>query len=195
MIRNYIKIAWRNLKKQTFFTFLNIFELAIGMAGSLLIALYIYDEVSYNAMFPDAEHIYRINADVKFGGKVFSAAEVSDPMAATIKKDIPQVEITTRFRNNHSLLLKKNATDINVKELKTTFVDSTFFDMFGLDLLYGNPKTALKAPNTLILTKTAAEKHFGLNEAIGQSLIVNNSDSYTVTGIIKDLPKNSLFGD
>lgn len=194
MIRNYIKIALRNLKKQPFFTFLNIFGLAIGMAGSLLISLYIYDELSYNNMFPDADRIYRINADVKFGGKVFNSSEVSDPMAAMVKKDIPQVEMTVRFRNKYSLLLKKNTTSLNVKELQTTFVDSTFFDMFGLDLLYGNPKTALKEPNTLILTKTAAEKHFGLHEALGQSLILNNSDSYIITGIINDLPKNSLFG-
>ncbi len=195
MLRNYFKIAWRNLKIEPFFTLLNMFGLAIGMAGSLLIALYIYDELSFNNTFPDAERIYRVNADVKFGGKVFNSAQVSDPVAQTLKKDLPQVELATRFLNNSGLLLKKTATDTNVKALKTTFVDSTFFDMFGVELQYGNPKTALVKANTLVLTKAAAEKHFGIKDALGKSLILDNKTSYLVTGIIEDLPKNSILGD
>ena len=195
MIRNYFKIAWRNLKRQPFFTFLNIFGLTIGMAGSLLIALYIYDELNYDNMFPDAAHIYRINLDIKFGGEINNFAEVSDPVAAVLKSDIPQIGMTTRFRNNHSMLIKKSGTDLNVKELQTTFVDATFFDMFGLDLLYGDVKTALQEPNSLILTKTAAEKHFEIHEAVGKSLILNNDETYVVTGVIDDLPKNSFIRD
>jgi putative ABC transport system permease protein len=193
MIRNYFKIAWRNLKKQPFFTFLNTLGLAIGMAGGLLISLYIYDELSFDTMFADADRIYRINSDIKFGGEATNVAEVSDPMAATIKKDFPQIEITTRFRNRGSMLLRKKDTDLNVKEDNTSNVDDTFFEMFGIDLLYGDEKTALSEPNTLVLTKTAAEKHFGLNGAVGQSLLLNNTDTFIVTGVIDDLPKNSFL--
>jgi len=193
MIRNYFKIAWRNLKKQAFFTFLNTFGLAIGMAGGLLIALYIYDEMSFDKMFADTDRIYRINADIKFGGEASETAEVSDPMAATAKKDYPQLELTTRFRNRGSKLLRQINADQNVKEEHTTYVDNSFFEMFGIDLLYGDPKTALTEPNTLILTKTAAEKHFKINEAIGKSLVLDNNDTYIVTGIIDDLPENSFL--
>lgn len=193
MLKNYFKIAWRNLKKQAFFTFLNTIGLAVGMAGSLLICLYIYDELNHDSMFADADRIHRINLDFKFGGKVGENAEVSAPMAATLEKDVPTVELTTRFRNSYGMLVRADDSEMNVKESKTTFVDPTFFEMFGLDLLQGDVETALNEPNTLILSKTAAEKHFGLNDAIGQTLLLNNTDTYIVTGVIDDLPENSIL--
>jgi len=193
MIKNYFKIAWRSIKNQPFFTFLNVFGLAIGMAGALLISLYIYDELNYDNMFEDADRIHRINVDIKFGGEINNFAEVSDPVAAMLKKDYPQVEMTTRFRNRGSMLIRKNDAVLNVKENSTTNVDATFFDMFGIDLLYGDVKTALNEPNSLILTRTAAEKHFGLEEAVGQSVLLNNTETFVVTGVIDDLPKNSLL--
>ncbi|MCK5441746.1 MAG: ABC transporter permease [Maribacter sp.] len=193
MFKNHIKIAWRSLKKQPFFTFLNTFGLAIGIAGGLLISLYIYDEMSFDKMFKDADRIYRINVDFRFGGSEEGSSEVSEPMAAALQNDYSQIELTTRFRNQGSMLIKKSGADMNVKELRVTYADSTFFKMFGLDLLVGNPKTALEEPNTLVLTRTAAEKHFGLNEALGQSLVLNNTNTYTVTGVIEDFPKNSFL--
>ncbi len=195
MFKNYIKIAWRSLKKQPFFTFLNTFGLAIGMAGGLLISLYIYDELSFDKMFADADRIYRIDADIKFGGAEIEASQTSAPMAGTLLRDFPQVESTVRFRDQGSMLLKKSGTEANTKELRATFADSTFFDFFGIDLLVGDVKTALTQPNTLVLTRTAAEKHFGVQNALGQSLLLNNTDTYTVTGVIEDLPKNSFLRD
>ncbi|WP_337251747.1 ABC transporter permease [Maribacter halichondriae] len=194
MFKNHIKIAWRSLKKQPFFTFLNTFGLAIGMAGGLLISLYIYDELSFDKMFADADRIYRIDTDIKFGGAEIAASEAAPPMAAAMQRDFSQVEMTIRFRDRGSALIRKTGTKNNTKELRVTFVDSTFFDMFGIDLIVGDPKTALTEPNTLVLTKTAAEKHFGIRNAIGQSLLLNNTDTYTVTGVIENLPKNSFKG-
>ena len=195
MFKNYIKIAWRSLKRQPFFTFLNTFGLAIGIAGGILISLYIYDELSYDKMFADADRIYRIDSDIKFGGTEMRAGEAAAPMAAAIQNDFSEVEQTVRFRNNGSLLLRKSGTEENTKELQTTYADPTFFEMFGIDLLVGDPKTALSQPNTLILTKTAAEKHFNITNALGQSLILDNDQTYTVTGVIDDLPKNSFLKD
>ena len=193
MFKNHLKIAWRSLKRQPFFTFLNTFGLSVGMAGGLLISLYIYDEMNFDTMFKDADRIFRIDADVKFGGTASKSAEVSAPMAAAMERDFSQVELTTRFRNLGNMLLRKSSTEENVKEQGATFVDPTFFDMFGLDLLVGDIKTALKEPNTLILTRTAALKHFGLKNALGQSLLLNNTDTYTVTGVIEDMPKRSFL--
>ncbi len=193
MFKNYIKIAWRNLKRQPFFTFLNTFGLAIGMTGGILISLYIHSELNFDTMFKDADRIYRINADIKFGGTEQESAEVSAPMAEAVQKDYPYIELVTRFRNNGSMFLRKNNTSLNVKENGVTYVDSTFFNMFGIDLLYGDSKTALTEPNTLILTKTAAEKHFDISNAVGQTLLLDNEQTYTVTGVIEDMPKNSFI--
>ncbi|UCD61731.1 MAG: ABC transporter permease, partial [Flavobacteriaceae bacterium] len=193
MFKDHIKIAWRSLKKEPFYTFLNTFGLAIGMAGGILIALYINDELSYDKMFTDADRIYRIDTDIKFGGAEIKGTEVSAPMAGAMQNDFPYVETTVRFQNQGSMLIRRSNTDMNTKELNATFVDSTFFEMFDIKLLVGDINTALKQPNTLVLTRTAAEKHFGIRNALGQDLILNNTDTYTVTGVIDDLPKNSFL--
>ncbi|WP_350286668.1 FtsX-like permease family protein [uncultured Croceitalea sp.] len=195
MFKNHLKIAWRSLRKQPFFTFLNVFGLAIGLCGTLLISLYSYEELNHDKMFTDADRIYRINADVKFGGLPEQLGEVSEPMAATLKHDFPEVEMTTRFRNNGSVLIRKADVTTSVKELQTTFADSTFFKLFDLELLVGNTQNALTQPKTMVLTKTAAEKHFGIYNALGQQMVLNNSETYTVTGVIDDLPKNSFLRD
>lgn len=195
MFKNHLKIAWRSLKKQPFFTFLNTFGLAIGMAGALLISLYIHDELSFDKMFADAERIYRIDTDIKFGGAEMRSAEAAAPMAATMQKDFSQVESTVRFRDRGSLLLRKTGTETNTKELRVSFADSTLFRFFGINLLVGDAATALVQPNTMVLTKTAAEKHFGVDQALGQTMLLNNNDTYTVTGVIDDLPKNSFLRD
>lgn len=195
MLFNYIKIAWRNLRAQPFFTLLNTFGLAIGMAGALLMALYIYDELSYDKMFADSDRIYRVNADIKFGGEKVSSSKVTAPMAKTLEIDYPQVELTTRFRQTYSISVRKSDAVSNVKETNTTRVDPSFFEMFGLELLYGNTETALNETNGIVLTKSAALKHFDLDNAIGQTLVIDNADTFVVTGIIDDLPMNSFLRD
>jgi len=195
MFKNYLKIAWRSLKKQAFFTFLNTFGLAIGMAGALMISLYVYDELSYDKMFADADRIYRIDTDIKFGGAETKAAESAPPMAAALKRDYSQVASTVRFRTVGSMYVKKVGGDKSSKESHVTYADSTFLDFFGIDVVSGNPKTALTGTNSLVLTKTAAEKYFGSIDVIGQDLLLDNSDTYTVTGVIADMPKNSYFNE
>src|SRR5690606_21431176 len=115
------------------------------------------------------------------------------PMAQALKNDFTEVELVTRFRTRGSALVRKLNAEANVKEEHTTYVDPTFFEMFGIKLLAGDPNTALKDPKTVVMTKTAAEKHFGITNAVGQSLILNNEETYTVTSFINDLPKNSLL--
>ncbi len=193
MIRNYFKIAWRSLKRQPFFTFLNIFGLTIGIAGSLLIGLYIYDELSFDKMFTDADRIHRVNADIKFGGVTHDMSKVPAPMAQTMLNDCQQVEMVTRIRDEAGVLIKKKNSQNNIKEKHATYVDANFFDMFGVDLLAGQTH-ALKEQNTLVLTKTTALKHFEtIHSAVGQQLIINNNKLYTVTGIVNDFPKNSFL--
>nr|WP_298996279.1 ABC transporter permease [uncultured Allomuricauda sp.] len=195
MFKNHIKIAWRSLKKQTFLTLLNTMGLAIGMAGALLIALFIHDELSFDKMFTDAERIHRINVDVKFGGTESVFAETSAPMGEAMVADFPQVTMTTRFNTLGTTLIRRSDKTQNTKEEYSTFVDDTFFDMFGMDLIKGDTKTALSEPNTLILTESAAQKHFGTLSAVGETMVLNNSTTYTVSGVVQDMPKNSFLRD
>ncbi len=195
MFKNNLKIAWRSLKKQPFFTFLNIFGLAIGMAGGLLLSLYIYDELSYDKMFADSDRIYRVNSDMKFGGKAERLAEVSAPMAEAMLNDIPEVEMVTRFRGIGSIFIRSEEARNNVREASVTYADSTFFTMLGVPLLHGDEQTALVEPNTLVMTKTAAEKHFPIDQAIGKTVVLNDQNTYRVTGVIDDLPTNSFLQD
>ncbi|MEM8927523.1 MAG: ABC transporter permease [Bacteroidota bacterium] len=195
MSKNYLKIAWRSLKKQPFFTFLNTFGLAIGMAGALLISLYISYELSFDGMFADADRIYRLNSDIKFGGEVTSSPEVSAPMAKALMDDLPQVELATRFREIGSVFIKKSDAPNNVKESGPTYAETSMFSMLGIDLIFGDPKTALDQPNTIVLTRSMAEKFFPVDQALGETLEIEVYGTYTVTGVMEDLPKNSFLHD
>jgi len=193
MLKNQLKIAWRSIKKQPFLNSLNTLGLAIGIAGTLLIGLYIHDELSYDTMFTDAERIHRLNVDVKFGGPAREISQVSGLMAEAVLNDIPQVEQTLRFRPWGSISLTKANNKELVLENQTAYADSTMISMLGLNMLYGNPKEALSGPNKLVLTKSAAEKHFTLSNTVGQKMILDEEETYTVTGIVDDLPKNSFL--
>lgn len=195
MLKNQLKIAWRSIKKQPFLNALNTLGLAIGIAGTLLIALYIHDELSYDKMFADADRIHRLNADMKFGGPDRQLSQVSAPMAAALLNDIPQVEEVLRFRPLGTSSLNKIDSRELVLEERTAFADTTLVSMLGLNMIYGNPEKALEQTNSLILTKTAAEKHFELSNSVGQKLILNEGETYTVTGVIEDLPQNSFLAN
>ncbi|MBZ9650951.1 ABC transporter permease [Psychroflexus montanilacus] len=193
MIRNYFKMGLRGLKNQPFFTLINTLGLAIGMAGGLLIALYIYEELNHDKMFADSDRIHRIDMEIKFGGAEIKAAETAPPLAGAVKRDFAEVEQTTRFRIQGSNLFRDVQKTDNIKELHTTYADSTFFEMFGLELIHGNKKTALEKPNTLVMTRTAAENHFGSVDVVGENLLLNNKETFQVTGVIEDLPDNSFL--
>jgi putative ABC transport system permease protein len=194
MIKNYFKIAWRNLWKNKGYSFINIAGLAIGLACFLSIALYVADELSYDRYNDKAGRIYRINSDIRFGGTDLNLAVCSDPMGATLKKDYPQVEEYVRFYNsNGSKLIKKGNEYIN--EANVVHADSTLFNVFTLPAVSGDTKTALNEPNTVVLTESAAKKYFGSTDVVGKTIETNENTGtlYKVTAVIKDIPHNSHF--
>lgn len=193
LVRNYLKIGIRSISRKPFFTFINTFGLAIGMAGGLLIALFIHDELSFDKMFADADRIYRINIDNQTSGEFSAHASAPGPMAGVLVQDCPQVELVTRFREVGSTLMRSSDSTLNVKEKYVVGADSAFFEMFGLGLLEGDPRSALKNPNTIVITKSVAKKHFGLKSAYGQHLVLDNKQTYMVTGVMDDLPQNSFL--
>ena len=191
MFKNYFKIAFRNLWKNKGYSAINIIGLAIGIATCLLISLYVLDELSYDKFNKNADRIYRINADIKFGGEEQKLAVCPDPMAFTMVKDYPEVENAVRFRNYGPSLVKKG--NENIKEERIIYTDSTLFDVFTLPMIAGNPKKALAEPNTVVITEDIAKKYFNATNVLGKVLRFDNKTDYKITGIIKEVPENSHF--
>ena len=195
MLKNYLKIAWRNLLKNKGFTAINIIGLSLGIGCFIIIAMFVTDELSYDKFNEKADRIYRVHSDISFGGTDLNMAVSADPMGETLKKDYPEVESYARFYgSNGSKLIKKGGEYIN--ETAVVHADSTLFEVFTLPVLYGNPKTALSRPNTVVLTKTAAERYFeSAEKALGESIETddNTRTLYEITAVIEDVPKNSHF--
>src|SRR5215213_8879541 len=191
MFKNYFKIAFRNLWKNKGYSAINIIGLAMGIATCLLITLYVLDELRFDRFNKKADRIYRINADIKFGGEEQKLAVAPDPMAFTLVKDYPEVENAVRFRNYGPSLVKKG--NENIKEERVIYADSTLFDVFTLPMIAGNPKKALSEPNAVVITESIARKYFKGTNVLGQVLRFDNKTDYKITGVIKDVPDNSHF--
>lgn len=189
MLRNFLNIALRNMWKNKFFSSINIAGFAVGIATCMLITLYVLDELNFDRFNENADRIYRIDTDIKFGGAEQKFAVASDPIGSTMVRDYPEVENAVRFRSYGSSVVKKG--NQNIKEQRIIFADSSLFDVFTLPMIAGNPKKALVAPNQVVITERIASKYFGDSEALGKVLHFDNNTDYTISGVIKDPPANS----
>lgn len=194
MLKNYLKIAFRNLWKHKVFSFINIMGLTVGMSACFLIFLYVNFEMTYDAFNTKADRIYRLVTDIKTPSETINTGVTSWAFAPTIKRDFPEVEAFTRVSGG-SFLVRKG--DIKFQEEKTIFADSSLFEVFDLKLVKGNPKTALKDQFSLVFTEKAAKKYFGDRDPIGQTLLLSGEGfPAVVTGVMKDIPENSqIKGD
>ncbi|MGZ4000522.1 MAG: ABC transporter permease, partial [Mucilaginibacter sp.] len=191
MIRNYLKTAFRNLLKNKGFTAINVLGLALGLATCLLIVFYVFDELSFDKYNVNADRIYRINNDIKFGGNEGSYAVAPAPTAAALKSDFPEIEQVARFRNEGGNQVKKG--NQNIQENSMVYADPTIFAVFSLPMISGDPKTALKDPHTIVISEKIAEKYFNTTNAVGKVLTFNDTSLYKVTGVIKNVPSQSHF--
>ncbi|MBK6814229.1 MAG: ABC transporter permease [Saprospiraceae bacterium] len=195
MIKNYFKIALRNLWKFKGFSLINIFGLSMGLACFVLIAMYVADELSYDRYNEKVDRIFRINSDIRFGGTDLNMAVSADPMGAVLKKDYPQVEEYARlYSSSGSRLIKKGDEYIN--EDRITYADSTFLKVFTMPVLAGDSKNFLNEPNTVAITETIARKYFGdVQGAIGKTIETSgaNPTLFKVTTVLADMPHNSHF--
>ena len=188
MLRNYFKIAVRNLLRHKLFSGLNIFGLASGMACSILIFLWVQDEMSFDSFNPGADHIFRLTA------KIFDqeAAVVPPSLAYAIKTQIPAIKNATRIAAEHRMIT------IGTKrfdEKKMFYADSNFLQIFNYPLLKGNKLVALSSPNSTVVTEETAIKYFGsADEAMGKTIDIDNGTrgtNLTVSGVLKNIPANS----
>jgi len=194
MIKNYIKIAWRNLLKNKAYTAINIGGLAIGMACFLLIALYIQNELSYDRYHAKGDNIYRVihhrNAE-----DTETWVWGNAPIGPALKSDFPEIVEKVQFSGRSDILLtyEKNS----FQESECFYVDASVFDVFSWPLIYGDPKTALEGPYSMVLTERTAKKYFGDQNPVGKTIDGiggRASDGvYTVTGVMADVPSNSHF--
>ena len=189
MIKNFLRIALRNLKKDSWYSLVNIVGLTIGITFSLFLIFYIKDELSYDKYNKNADRIYRINSYIHEKDKNTDWALSQFPMGPTLKKDYPEVEEQARLVNRERTLFKSG--DNNFYETKIYYADSTIFKIFTCKFLEGNPATALNAPYDIVITKTLADKYFGNHTSAMGKTLRTVYDVYKVTGVIEDVPKNS----
>ncbi|MEZ5043412.1 MAG: ABC transporter permease [Saprospiraceae bacterium] len=192
MIKNYFKIAWRNLLRNKLYSLLNIGGLALGLATCVVILLFVKNELSYDRFNEKADRMVRVvfRADID-GGKI-NEANVMPPTAQTLLNDYPEVEEATRLRSYGKP--KVNIGENTFKEGKFAFVDANFFQVFTLPLIKGDPQTALIEPNTIIISEKMADRFFGEEEPIGQVLNFQEwNQSYKVTGVMEEVPQNAHF--
>ena len=193
MIRNYLKTAWRNIRKNKLFSFINILGLSIGIATCFIIMLYVQDELSYDRFNKNADNIARVvfHADIN-GGKIDESVSMP-PVAQTMKRDFPEVEDATRILSFGTPKIIYSNTVF--KDDRFALVDPNFFSIFTLPMIKGDAKTALAQPGGIVLTQETAEKFFGKQEPIGKIIQVNTDSNrvYKVTGIIRNIPANSHF--
>jgi len=188
MIRNYLKIAWRNLLRNWGFSAINVFGLTVGVTACLLISLYVRHELSYDAFHAKADRIYRVVTDIKTPTETINADVTSYPMANALKTGLPEVEQSVRLLSR-SLLVQRG--EHKFQEDRLVYADSTLFDVFSFPLLKGNSRTALVAPYSVVLTQKAARKYFGSEDPMGKSLLLEGTAPMTVTGLMADVPDNS----
>ena len=194
MIRNFFKIAWRNLLRYKAFSFINIFGLAIGIACCILVSLFILDELSFDKYHKDSDRIYRVVKDfVNDDGSKLPDATTPPAVAIAIQKEIPEIEHTTRVFPGWGAKFYVRYGEKRFIEENLYRADSSIFDVLTFKFLQGDSKTALKDPNAVILTETIAKKYFGNENPIGKTLEINTWDPKQVTAVIKDMPDNSHF--
>jgi putative ABC transport system permease protein len=191
MIKNYIKTAFRSLMKNKGFTFINVFGLALGLATCLLIVFYVFDELNYDRFNVKANRIFRINNDIKFGGNEASYAVSQAPLAAALKADFPEIEQVVRFRMRGGNQVKKGSQ--NLQEDNMIFVDPSVFQVFTLPMIQGDAVTALKEPHAVVINERTALKYFNSTNVVGRVMTFNDTALYKVTGVIKNIAKQSHF--
>ncbi|MFM9949633.1 MAG: ABC transporter permease [Saprospiraceae bacterium] len=193
MWTNYLKIALRNFRRQTFFSLINVTGLGIGLAACWLIGLYVVHEQSFDRFLPDADRICAVALDVKMGDQEGITTNTPPPVGPRLVADYPEIELAARTFHLGDVVVRRDQTGhapLVFTENTAMAADTAFIELFGFPLAEGDVATALDAPGSLVLTEKAAEKYFGKTPAMGQAISLNDR-LFKVTGIVKNLPSTS----
>ena len=187
MLKNYLKIALRNITGNPLFSFINIVGLAIGLACCIIITVFVRYELSYDKQWTDADRIHRVTRD--FYGNDLRLASVAPPIAPLLMEDFEEIEDITRIMPTRRVTLSRD--DASYTEENMAIADPNVFDFFELEFLSGNKESALTGPMNLVLTERGAERYFGNEDPIGKTLNIMGQTDLTVTAVIRDLPDNT----
>ncbi len=196
MIRNYLTIAFRNLRKKKMYSAINLLGLGVGMACSLMILLFVLNELSYDTFHQDADRIFRITETVrdKGGAIVEKSAAISWAAGPALASEYPDAVVTRMYQAwQKEPLMVLREPEKRFYENGIFFVDTTFFDMFTFPLLTGDPQRVLNDPQSVVLSASAARKYFGNGDPVGETIWLENMLPLTVTGVAADAPANSHF--
>ena len=193
MYLNYLKIAFRNLLRHKLFSFINIFGLAVGLASCFLIALFVFQELSYDTFHANADRTYRVGRAFKGdeGEMSLQLSNIAPPFAPLLKSDFPAVEEATRLLQHKAVMAvnpQKTFTEENV-----FFAEPSFFKIFTVSLRSGNAQSALNEPHTILLTEKLVNKYFPKQNPVGQFIRLDNKVTLKISGVFKDFPVNSHF--
>ncbi|MBN1224254.1 MAG: ABC transporter permease, partial [Candidatus Aminicenantes bacterium] len=191
MIKNYLKVIMRNIRKHKGYSFINITGLAIGMACCLLISIWVLDELSYDRFHENADKIYRVEENQYYAQGEYHVTVTPYPIAPALVEEIPGIKDSTRYVWVWGQLCRfgeKAFYEYNVRA-----VDPSFFRMFSFPLLKGDKDRVLDSPYSLVISEDMAEKYFGREDPVGRVITVNNQYEFTVTGVMKNIPHNSYL--
>ena len=191
MFKNYIKVAFRNLRKNKGYSFINITGLAVGIACCIAILLYVRNELSYDKFNNNADQIYRVHLTGRVNNNALNMAVSPAILGPTLKHDLPEVLEYTRIRNFGFPVLRYKGKAFSEERFYNA--DSTFFKVFTVKFLEGSPQKALTQPNSVVITEVMAKKYFGNEEPMGKILNADHRRDWVVTGVVKGFPKNSHF--
>lgn len=191
MLTSHLKIAVRNILRNKLYSSINIAGLAVGIASCLAILAFVRDDFSYDKFNKHADQIYRAAFYVRVNGHAFNGPASPAPLGPQVAQDVPDVAAYTRLylKGTHIAASKNKVFD----EKRFFWADSTIFNVFTIRFVEGDPKTALTKPNTMVINESTAHKYFGGDPPLGKVINVDKQNDYTVTGVFKDLPRNSHF--
>ncbi len=195
MLKNFITIAWRNLRKNKSFSLINLFGLSVGIAAFILIALYINDEWKYDKFLKESDRIYQVNLSGNFGGQEMYVSNTPTPAGDALTTDFPGIESYTRVFQPGDVMIsyeKNGKADKYFTEEKVLAVDSNFLQLFQFETTQGTGANALMQPNTIVLTESMAIKYFGTANVVGEILTFGAAkESFKVSAVLKDIPSQS----
>lgn len=189
---SYFKTAWRKMKRQKGYALINVASLAVGLAGALFIWLWVQDELSYDRFHANAPALFRVEQEQTGGQGKFHVYVTQNPMGPAIQAAIPEIKNAIR-QSGASGMLIRNGEKV-FAENRVRAVDPAFLKAFTFPLVRGDAENALKNPASILLTEEMAVKYFGAEDPIGKTLVVNNTHSLAVTGVLKKIPANSTIG-
>jgi putative ABC transport system permease protein len=191
MIKNFIKITLRNILKHRGYSFINITGLAIGMACCLLITLWVLDELSYDRFHENAPYLYRVEENQHYSGRLFHVNVTPYPIAPAMIEEFPEIQDASRYVRSGGRLFRYGEKFFFEDHVGA--VDPSFLTMFTYPLVKGNKESALKSPDSILISQDTAVKYFGSEDPLGKIINIDNKYDFKVTGVLKNVPHNSYL--